>query len=360
MLQANDLLDTLGRAGIGSVWLERPLDDSIVREKKEEEMISVQDGTTESEDIASTGNYIEEDPFLSARVLAGSPVQFAEEMEMLKRGQRNQLVKEIGEENIPEYGFARMVYYNSRNSLAILLMAMGITDVGEGLWNTLWVEGIGSMGNHSEDKRSANITFGGRWARGNMAILNVILGLRISVLKKSRALPLPLFWATGLLRHALGLSPIIFCFLGVDPVIMSGAQVFAALVLSNYLLTMTTFIYSQRKRGHRFSEIPRSMLLEYINRTALTKAGDEGLIKRKKTAFEASPKKNIRRERVPLRTLKAEMFYATVCTLAVAKGLSFSYMLYQQTGSLLASVGMLPAVGWAALDLTYNLAALYT
>ncbi len=292
-LIARDSLNYLSSHGFMPGWLpdsitniiERPIDKKKLLEKSPAsgpmELFAIQDCTTESEDIASGIHFFRE-------------IRFATEL-------------------------ANPWWERWLTSL---------TRAPEGLWNALFIEGIGSLGAHSDGINSANVTFYARWARGNEAIIWDILSTPMGFSRKLHFAALSLFWNTGLFRPMLILSPMAFMGLGISTVLMGANPLgFLSLLVLCFGFNMTAFLYSMRKRGFfrwdNMKETLACMYLDFGGLNRMLKSFYQGTIWGERPPFEPSPKESVVIEKVPLRKLWME--YGLLAGNATALGYTMLY-----------------------------------
>ncbi|HTY12617.1 MAG TPA: hypothetical protein VMD02_00350, partial [Candidatus Omnitrophota bacterium] len=281
LLQVRDAANFLALRGALPEYFMRPINKKVLDSKGDLsnlEILSSQDYTTESEDIASSPDYMREMDFFSP----------------------------------------------------------GITPGSRALYDSIFLEGIGPLGNHAEDKASNEVGFGRRWARGNLAITWDLLMSELSPWRKIRAVSLALFWWTGFWQPILLAAPAAFMFLGLTPVAMGGSLwLFASLVGGNFGLAIISYVASMLSRGRTMREAMGSMGLVYSNLTALWSSSYQGMVQGEKPPFLTTPKKKVVPERMPKREMPFEYIFGFANLAASASIATFMY----QAGGAWSMIG---------------------
>jgi len=340
-LHARDLLHELASRGLISERLERPLDEEKIIDKgkaKTSEIFAVQDPTTESEDIASSIRYL----------------QSVRDLDQMSRSW--------------SYGTVMGALPHAeelRRTASTLSLAAQLTPMS--LWDGLYIEGEGAMGAHSDTLNGANVTFYGRWARGNQPILWPILFNRMGALKKWHFASLSTFWMTGYFRPVLNILPPAFMFTGISSVAMGAdPEIFLAGVGLSFIVNFSTFLFSMYARGHlrpmefltsaeHRSEALGCLFLEFGGSGKMLKSFDEGTMRGERPGFDASPKEVPAVERQPMRELPFEYAMIGANAAGVAYTAAYAFNLLPGMGG---TFEMTAAGFWCLFHLFFGVNAL--
>ena len=228
------------------------------------DMLSSQDFTTESEDVASCKRENRQIETISGH------------------GDIPDVARTLGATINPLEAYRRLRYYfTSDNPLE----------------RSGWRRGIGGGGSNPDDARAFKTTKGSRWSRGNLAVAPDIAETKMSFWGKRGYNLLVKYWLLSLLRVSFVASPVLFAALGADPIITEDLNMLTKMALTNFGLNMGTYLYSQYTRGYRAMAGLSVMLEDYYYLNLRMRSVIDGYFMQEKTGFVASPKKTI----VPIR-----------------------------------------------------------
>lgn len=225
------------------------------------------------------------------------------------------------------------------------------------LYSSSYLEGIGSLGAQPDDLSGANVTFYARWARGNLGIMKDILSTRFGLIRKAKYMTLAGFWMTGFFRNALIASPMLFL-MGNATAVSAGAvptgaigelfgglsssfimftpEWFIASVFLNFGLGMSAFFMNMWSAGFLTWKDKWETLgcvgLEWGGLGRMLQSVHEGVGLGERPPFVPSPKEVIYPVRHPMRNLGLEYGWAFLnLTLGLAS-LDYSFDVLWQLG----------------------------
>jgi hypothetical protein len=251
------------------------------------DMLSSQDFTTESEDIASCMYELRKMPYLSGNGIFGTISQKLS----LRTGKK-----------------------------------MSSSGYGKAHQRSGYVEGIGGLGSHAEDFRAYYATDLTRWRRGNLDLLAEISNTPMTLWAKLRYKLLAQNWLLGLLRMSFIAMPPLFAFTGVDPIIVGTSSVnpgatdslmfLGIMAFGNFFANIGAYFANMSSRGHGFLDSWRAMLIDYYFLITKAKSVIDGRFIRERAAFVTSPKKTVVPLKANLRQMSWEHGLAIVNLLA--------------------------------------------
>lgn len=308
--QVRDLFHEIGKRGILTRYLAKPINREEIINKpapptnKLHEIFAIQDTTTESEDIASCIHFLR-----SMKDMSDMATSWAY-LPVLR--------------DIPGLGRARRALSNFSFNSQFKPMS---------LWDGMFMEGIGTLGAHSDSLRGANSTYFSRWARGNMPIIWPILRSRMGAYRKMHFASLSLFWNTGFFRPILMIMPPAFMFMGLTSILMGATETsrmfFLIMVGASFSINVSAFLASMYSRGY-LRESAGCIFLDFAGLSRMLKSFDEGTMRGERPPFEPSPKESNAPERLPLSKLSLEYALMLVNTAGVLYTMDYGRDLVQK------------------------------
>ena len=233
-----------------------------------DEMLSSQDFTTESEDIASCMWPLRRLPFLTPG-----------DMDSLGRAY-NRIFQLIS-------GDDKLFTPSQKGALE----------------RSGFIEGIGGQGSQPAYRGPLYNTFGGRWARGNAALFWQIMFTDLGPWRKIRYVSSAIYWLTGMARVSLFITPLIYMFLGIKPLITENLKILLGLALPTVGINMGAFIGQMKARGRTTRDAMRLLTLEPSVVDTQPTNVYYGFFLKDKPGFLATGKKEV----VPIRAPATEM-----------------------------------------------------
>jgi hypothetical protein len=307
---------------IGEMFLEKEIDRDQIINRKVQEMLAAQDATTESEDIATDIHFLRMAGFL------------------------------MDETESP--------WKNPFKWLALQFVCEGTMHVPKEMFSSAWLPGIGGLGSHSEDNRGKAVTTDGRWPRGNIALLPKILSGRYGLWRSVCFAAMAGFWAKGMFSPFLQTSLLGYMFLGILPMVLSGAApVMGTLFLfsfGTFGFNLGVFLAGMHAKGYLNSDDPNEGLAclysDSTGKGRQWRSVKEGLFLGERPGFGVSPKE----AETPAKAAMADLALDYSLTVLNALGMGGSAIVFATTSNPL----VLPLVFWGGWNSFFGIGALYT
>ncbi|MCX5750716.1 MAG: hypothetical protein NT099_03480 [Candidatus Saganbacteria bacterium] len=323
---ARDVMHRRAEKGKTSLVGERPLDEDKIINRKINELLAVQDATTESEDIATD-------------------IYFA------------RLARFMMDETIPK----------SRNPfhwMAMQFASEGTYHVPQEMFSSAWLPGIGGLGSHSEDYRGDAVTALGRWSRGNFALIPSIMDTKYGFWRKMNFMAMAGFWGKGVFKPFLQTSLLSYMYFGLQPMVLSQAPTMLGLTFTLSFLTfglnLGVFLAAMHVKGYLNRDDLKEGLAclhaDNIGAGRQWRSVIEGL-RGDKPAFGQSPKEAEAPEKVWIGEFAAD--YAFTGLNAGAIGTIAYKAIESSAAGANVNLWALPLLFWAGWNTYFGLKALW-